>query len=551
LSEQATQVIIIGGGPAGLTLANELGRRGVATVLFNDRTETSTDPKGNATQARTMEQFRRLGVADAVRARGLPPDYPTDIAYFTRYTAHELARFSLPSPAEARKLVKSLKGSWSTPELPHRGGQMFIEQELLAKAQTYDSVEINFGWRVESFHDKGDHVAVTASDGTARRTVRAQYLAACDGARSDVRRGLGIELAGDKGAVRDFMGGRMHAAFISAPGFYDAVPHDRAWMYWAFNPERRGFVAAIDGSGEFAFHTQLKPEEARGKISESQVRAMITQVFGGDIGFEIISHASWTAGFALVADQFAKARIFLLGDAAHLFTPTGGLGYNTAIEDAVNLGWKLAARLKGYGGAGLLDTYAAERRPNAIRNTGYARKFADSIGLYKPVPELEDDTEAGRAARADAGAYLNAHARAEFNIPGITFGLRYDGSPIIAADGAPPPEDQANVYEATACPGGRAPHLWLDDGRSLFDNFGFEFSCLCLGGAKAPDDLIKAAARRRLPLEIVDVPGEQAYELYQAAYALIRPDQIVCWRGDEAPDDPDALLDKIRGGAPA
>jgi hypothetical protein len=221
-----------------------------------------------------------------------------------------------------------------------------------------------------------------------------------------------------------------------------------------------------------------------------------------------------------------RGRVFLGGDAAHLFTPTGGLGYNTAIEDAVNLGWKLASVVKGVSPATLLDSYEIERRPVALRNTDYARRFADSLGLFAPAPEIEDETERGHEARRAAGIYLDRHARAEFNIPGITFGGRYDASPIIVPDGGLPPPDAANVYVPSACPGGRAPHAWLADGVSLYDRFGFEWTLLQFG------DVVPAEAVRALggDVKLVTLP-RSLRDLYEADLALIRPDQIVAWRG--------------------
>ena len=552
-------IIVVGGGPCGLVLAGELGRRGIATTLFNDRTGTSPDPQANATQARTMEHFRRLGLAGEIRDLGLPPDYPTDIAYYTRYSQYELARFQQPSSNQAKALIKHMTGSWSAAELPHRVSQMLVEQVLRRHAAQCPSVQLNFGWRVTEVADHGDHVTATAEGDGQRRRLRARYLVGCDGPRSLVRRHLGIDYAGSSGVVRDFMGGRMHAIYLRSPQMYGRINGAKAWMNWTFNGDRRSFMAAIDGEAEFVFHTQLHAgEEDGGDISEAKARAMFTETMGCPIDFDILSRKSWTAGFALVAERLRAGRLFIAGDAAHLFTPTGGLGYNTAIEDAVNLGWKLAAVTGGWGGAGLLDSYELERRPNALRNTGYARGFADSIGGYRAPPALEDDSHEGAAARAEAGAYLEAHARAEFNIPGITFGYRYDGSPIIAPDASRPPPDQANTYLPTACPGGRAPHAWLADGASLYDRFGFEFTLLRLAAAQdtAPDTaaLEKAAAARGLPLAVVDAGGETLASgdtlrgLYQANLALIRPDQMVAWRGDTLPDDPAALLARVSGG---
>jgi len=546
------EVAIVGGGPVGLMLAIELGRRGVRTVLFNDRRSTSPYAQANATQARTMEHFRRLGFADRVRALGLPPDYPTDIAYFTRYTGWELARFSLPSSRDARVLIRSLDGSWSAAELPHRCSQMYVEQVLFDEASRLPSVQLRFGWRVERFDEEADvvrlrAVAADAASGDAAPTgveseLLARWVVGCDGARGAVRRHLAIDYAGETGVVRDFMGGRMHAMHFRSPDLYRVIGQPPAWMYWAFNRERRGFMPAINGVDEFVFHTQVKPGEDVDQVDDGRARAMFFQALGRECPLEILSRSSWTAGHALVAQRLRAGRFFLAGDAAHLFTPTGGLGYNTGIDDAVNLGWKLAMVARGLAGEALLDSYEAERRPVALRNTAFARGFADSIGLYAPPAELEDAGEAGEAARAQAGAYLERHARAEFNIPGITFGARYDGSPIVADDPEPPPPDRANAYEPTSVPGGRAPHLWLDGQHSLYDRLGFEFTLLVLDGSTDAGALQRTFDAARAPVSVLAIDSPRLRELYRRRYVLVRPDQVVAWRGDALPSPPHTLL---------
>jgi hypothetical protein len=251
---------------------------------------------------------------------------------------------------------------------------------------------------------------------------------------------------------------------------------------------------------------------------------------GAPVPVEILSRCSWTAGHSLVVDQFRKGRVFLGGDAAHLFTPAGGLGYNTAVEDAVNLGWKLASVIKGCASPTLLDSYEAERRPLAVRNTGYAKKFADSLGLFKPVAEIEDDTPAGAAARSAAGIYFEAHGKAEFNIPGVTFGGRYDHSTAIVYDGSSAPPDASDVYTPTASPGGRPPHLWLSAERSLYDEFGFEWTLLDLGVNNPATGTGDIYGGQGIDVKVVHVP--QARDLYEANFALIRPDQVVAWRGN-------------------
>ena len=527
-------VLIAGGGPCGLMLANELGRRGVTAILVDQKATTAFNPQANATQARTMEHFRRLGFAHEVRALGLPPDFPTDIAYFTRYAQRELARFKLPSSREAAERVKQLSGSWSAAELPHRVSQKFVEQVLRRHAEALPGISVNYGWRLVGFSETPEGVEAEierVSDGTSHR-IRSAYLVGADGPRSTVRQALGFEYAGEEGAVRDFFGGRMFAIYLRAPDFYRAVPHPPAWMNVTFNRERRAFMAAVDGKGEFAFHTQLRPHEIESDITPDRALAMFQEAVGAPIDAEILSYGTWVAGYALVAERFQRDRVFIAGDAAHLFTPAGGLGYNTAIEDAVNLGWKLAAVVRGQAGSSLLTSYEAERQPNATRNTGYARQFAESLGSFVPVAEIEDDTPDGAEARRIAGEYLEAHGKAEFNIPGITFGARYYDSPVIVSDGTEPPPDAANLYIPSACPGGRAPHLWLSAEQSLYDLFGFEWTLLRLSHRADGQRIIAHAADAGLDLKVVDLPTDEARDLYQADLALIRPDQVVAWRGD-------------------
>ncbi len=550
VSSSNCSVLIVGGGPCGLMLANELGRRGVSAVLVDQKPTTAFNPQANATQARTMEHFRRLGFAHEIRSLGLPADFPTDVAYFTRYAGHELARFRLPSAGRAIEQIKHLSGSWSAAELPHRVSQKYVEQVLRRHAETLPDISINYGWRLVRFseHAHGIHALVERVADGKTNSIEATYLAGADGPRSTVRQALGIGYVGDQEVVRDFFGGRMHAIYLRAPDFYRIVPHPAAWMNVTFNRERRAFMAAVDGKSEFAFHTQLRPHENEDDIADERAAAMFRAAVGAPIDLEILSRGTWRAGFALVAERFQRGRVFIGGDAAHLFTPTGGLGYNTAVEDAVNLGWKLASVIRGEASAGLLDTYEAERRPIAIRNTGFAKSFADSIGTFMPSPDIEDDTAEGEQARRAAGEYLATHGRSEFDIPGITFGSRYDGSPVIYDDGTAPPPDKANVYVPSAKPGGRAPHLWLGDGKSLYDRFGFEWTLLRLSGHANADGLIAAATRAGIKLEVLDVSADGARDLYGADLVLVRPDQIVAWRANSAPD-PEMIFSRVLGFA--
>lgn len=308
-----TDVLIAGGGPFGLMLANELGRRGIRCLLVDGKSGTAFNPQANATQARTMEHFRRLGFAQEVRALGLPPDHPTDIAYFTRYAAHELARIRLPTAAQAVADVRQMSGSWSAAELPHRVSQKFIEQVLRRHAQKLFSNDVRYGWTLERFADGGPHVSATVRhvESGAPRGVTAKYLVGADGARSFVRRELGIAWGGVSGIQREFMGGKMFAVYLRAPEFHSVLRHPRAWMYVAVNHERRAFMASVDGQAEYAFHAALKPGEDAEGWTETDARRVFAEAVGIETPIEILSMGTWPAGHALVAEQMRRGRVFI------------------------------------------------------------------------------------------------------------------------------------------------------------------------------------------------------------------------------------------------
>ena len=516
---------IVGAGPFGLMLAVELGRRGVRCALLERAADVARAPQANATQARTMEHYRRIGIAQDIRLAGLPLDHPTDVAYFTTLAGRELARHPMPASRDAARAVRAREAVWNGPELPHRVPQSLVERRLLEEMRALPSVEARFGAAVVGFEEDAGGVHIALANGGA---VSARYLVGADGGASTVRKALGIRLAGADPAARDFMGGRMLSIYLDAPAFYD-LGIAPAWMYWTVGAARRALLASVDGRGAFVLQTQLREGET---ADTCDPRALFLEAVGREIPCEVTGTATWQAGRALVAERFGAGRVLIGGDAAHLFTPTGGMGYNTAVDDAVNLGWKLASVVRGAAAPALLESYEAERRPVAIRNTAYAIAFADSIGLYRTSPAIDEAGPAGAAARARAGAYLAAHAAREFEIPGFTLGARYEGSPIVAAEDGPPPPDHPNAYVPTGRPGGRAPHLWLEDGRSLFDAFGPNWTLLLLGADTATGDWIEAAALLSLDLAVLNLSGERmARDLYEAPLALIRPDQIVAWRG--------------------
>jgi 2-polyprenyl-6-methoxyphenol hydroxylase-like FAD-dependent oxidoreductase len=544
-------VAIVGGGPVGLALALMLDRHGVRSVLFNQDADTRWHPKGSTQNARTMEHYRRLGFAQELRKLGLPADHSGDVAYFTRFNAYELARLRMPSAAEKARAVASADKLDQCPEPLLRANQMYVEAFLLDEVRRRSNITLRFGWEVTGFTQGPDSVVLDAqsvADGHIERW-RGDYLVGCDGGRSFVRKALGIRFAGEETLQQAYFGGRMFASYLRAPTLYRDVLKDRAcFQHWAINADIRSTIIALNGKDEFLFW--MRPKDPEAAPEDEVVRRAFAACCGVDLPVEPIAHAPWTAGVALVAEHFADRRVLLAGDAVHLFTPTGGFGMNTGIDDAANLAWKLAAALQGWGGPHLLATHESERLPVAIRNTGAARQLAKSIGEINVSAELEADSTAGEAARREAGAYLSTFGE-EFASIGVQLGARYEGSPIVAGDDAPPADDFAR-YVPSAVPGGRAPHAWLGEGRgigdSLFDRFGKGFTLLRLG-ANAPDAAAFAAAALRLnvPLTLLDIADDDVRALYDRDLVLIRPDQHVAWRGDAVPPDAGALLRRLTG----
>ncbi|HEV8022978.1 MAG TPA: FAD-dependent monooxygenase [Candidatus Lustribacter sp.] len=542
-------VAIVGGGPAGLMLAIELGVRGVECVVFDENTSPPQLPKANATSSRTMEHYRRRGFADQVRALGLPPDHPQDIIYTTRLAKHELTRFRIPSSSQAAAQVvfgDYREEAWPTPELPHRVQQMYIEPILKAQAERYPSVRMCFGQRVVAVHDRGEDVQVEAQDVRTGATTElvAAYAIGCDGPRSLVRRAMGTAYSGQGNAKREFMGGQMLSLYFRSSELCDVLGKGRAWQYWAVNPEQRALLCSIDGVDTFVLMIQMSETQTPEDIDE---RAVLAAAVGAPFDYDLIAKTPWHAGYALVADAFRGGRLLVAGDAAHLFTPTGGMGYNTSIDDAVNLGWKLAAVVQGWAPESLLDTYEAERRPIALRNTTFAGSMADSIGHIPVTPLVEQNGAEADAARVQLGAALAAHVASEFNIPGLQLGVRYT-SPIVAGETGAPPPDVPNRYVPSGYPGARAPHVRAGTG-SLLDRFGRDFTLLLL--EPSPPDVWGAAAERlHLPLTVVRSDDPQVRELYGAPAVLVRPDHHIAWRGDTAADAVEVLAGAIGAKPP-
>jgi 2-polyprenyl-6-methoxyphenol hydroxylase-like FAD-dependent oxidoreductase len=528
-----TFALVVGGGPVGLAAAIELNWRSVPTLLITDKLDTAQHPKCNNTNARSMEHFRRLGIADELRAEGLPPDIARASAYVTRFCGHEFGR--LPRPYS----------DWPTPEIPNNVSQIVLERVLRRCAERESRSQIHFGWRLESFAAHDDQVVAEVEDVRTgeRGQIKARYLLGIDGAGSAVRRALGFPMIGEDGTThRAFMGGTMLSFFIRAPTLMAASGRPPTNMTWIINPQMRGMMYSQDGRETWVVHYQVPPGADWQTVDgKAVIGAMIGRA---DVPFEIISGGPWTGGLALVAEHYQSGPVFLAGDAAHLFTPLGGLGMNTGIGDVMNLCWKLAAVHEGWAGPKLADSYEIERRPMGVRNSQLGVRCTRIMDGWLLSPGFEDDSDAAEATRRAFGARIIEEDRAQYLTVGIQLGERYESSPIIWPDSNDPPPDTWDSYTPVDRPGARAPHFWLAGGRSVYDEFGRGFTLLDFGADDGAGALETAAKTRGVPLKTLRLDAPDG--LYRTKLVLVRPDQHIAWHGDEVADAM-AVIDRVRG----
>ena len=543
-------VLIIGAGPVGLTLALDLAWRGIAVTVVESRARAAPpEPKCNHVAARTMEIFRRLGVADKIRNSGLPADYPHDVSYRTSFTGQELTRIRIPCRRDRFTATDGPDCNWPTPEPPHRINQIFLEPILFAHAAAQPRITILNRVLAEDVVVRVHSASVSLRDldsGTIRR-LDCRFLIGCDGARSIVRRAIGAEFTGD--AVIQ----RVQSTFIRAPDLIDRQQHDRAWGTGAINPRRSGMVYAIDGRERWLVHNYLRADEADFDSVDRDASIRTILGVGSDFSYDIISREDWY-GRRLVANKFRDRCAFIAGDAAHIWVPYAGYGMNAGIADATNLSWLMAAHLNGWAPASILDAYEAERLPITSQVSRFAMAHAEAeIRRRGAVPdEIEEAGSRGEAARAEVGRIAYEINVRQYACAGLNFGTYYDHSPIIAYDGAEQPGYTMDGYVASTVPGCRTPHFWFDDGTSLYDAMGPEFTLLRFDPTVDVAPLEAAASKRGLPLKVLDIDRidrPDTASFCGGCLILSRPDQHVAWRGDNVPGDPVELVDRVRGAA--
>jgi 2-polyprenyl-6-methoxyphenol hydroxylase-like FAD-dependent oxidoreductase len=532
-------ILVVGGGPVGLALAGDLGWRGATCTLVEKGDGSVEQPKMDMVGIRAMEFCRRWGIVDAVESAGYNRDYPQDCAWVSDLNGYEFGREIFPSPRAEKPPVHS-------PQKRERCPQNFFDPVLQAFARRSPTVSLRFGSELMELDDRGDHVEALMRDALSGKTttLRASYVVGCDGGASRVRQALGIEMVGD--AVLTYTTNIVFRC-EGLEKLHDKKP---GYRFIFIGPEGTwATLVAINGRDQWRF--SLIGDAERRTLGEAEARAAIVRAVGRPFEFEILSMLPWVRR-QLVARHYGKGRVFIAGDAAHLTSPTGGFGMNTGLLDAVNLSWKLAAVLQGWGGEHLLESYETEQLPVAVRNVGEATENLRrmlSPRLLKPDPNVfgGNGPEADAARREYGERYTQMMRREWFSI-GVHLGYVYEGSPIVVPDGTPRPPLQTSSYTPTARPGSRAPHAWIADDVSILDHFGKGFVLLRFGEPPAEcEALMQAAAAVGLPLTIVRIDDEAAARLYERRLVLVRPDGQVAWRGDALPDDVTTLVDTIRG----
>lgn len=524
-----TQVLVVGAGPTGLTLAIALGQRGVHCTLIEQKEAPQFLPKMERCNSRTMEIYRRMGIAGKVRAAGLPANCPMDVFIVLSLAEPPLVRHPYPSVLEAKAEIAACHDGTLPLEPYQLISQYTLEPLLKSIAEGLPGVTVRYGCALESFAQ--DHDAVTAqvrrADGTVE-ALRAAYMVGCDGGGSLVRRALGIPLKGDANLMQ------FRQALYYCEDLYERIPIGQGRHYHVADGQAT-FLIVQDSTRHFTLHSVVE--------NDADMAAMFEKTIAMPLKYDMLYVGQWKQNL-LLADSYGAGRVFLAGDAVHLMIPTGGLGMNTGVGDATDLAWKLAATFRGWGGPNLLASYEIERRQVGERNVAASRYASTGRRAWRAMyrPNIRDVTPEGAETRANLVRVAEVEQRKSNEMIGAELGYRYVGSPIIGPDPDAASEHDFRQYRPSAAPGCRLPHVWLDDGTALQDRIGDGYTLLRLNGTSADaSELERAFAALDAPFAILDVRGKSARAVYGCDLLLLRPDLHVVWRGDRTPEAPDRL----------
>jgi 2-polyprenyl-6-methoxyphenol hydroxylase-like FAD-dependent oxidoreductase len=531
-------VLIVGAGPVGLTLAIDLGRRGVRCTLIEKKAAPEFLPKMERCNARTMEIFRRMGVAEEIRRAGLNRHVPMDVYIALAMNEAPLLRLPYPSVAESQAQIAACPDG-SMPREPYQLiSQYTLEPLLKGVAERSPTVSVRYGHEFVSLSQDATSATATIQDATGKRSdIRAQYIVGCDGGGSAVRKQLGIRLRGEGNLLR------LHQALYHAPDLYDRMPIGPGpgrGRHYHIADSQSTFLIMQDSTKHWTLHAVVDSPE--------QMAAQFERTIGVQIPYEMLYVGEWKQNL-LLADHYGAGRVLLAGDAVHLVIPTGGLGMNTGVGDAIDLSWKLHATLRGWGGPNLLPSYEIERRQIGDRNVGASRYASLGRRAWRSHyrPDIREATPEGAATRAHLAQVADVEQRKTNEMIGAELGYRYVGSPIIA-DEPGGPEHLFREYVPTTWPGARLPHVWRQEGQSVHDDVGDGYTLLRLGGTHTDAGGLEAAMRaRRVPFDVLTIDERAPRDVYGYDLVLVRPDLHVVWRGNTAPEDPAHVAATVTG----
>jgi len=488
-----------------------------------------------------MEFCRRWGIAQEVRNCGFPSDYPLNQVFCTSLNGHHIGTIAYPS-------IDDESFSDFSPEKKQRCPQLWFDPILSRAVAREACVDIRYGTRLVEYSQDEEGVTAVLQDVASEVTshLRANYLIACDGAGSGVRRSLDIPLLGD--AALSYSVG----IYFTAHGLLAQHRMGPAERYMLIGEEGTwGHLTVVDAKDIW----RLTIIGTREKIESENFdpNYWLRRCFGSaNVSYQVDAVLPWKRS-RLVAERYSHGRIFLAGDACHVMAPNGGYGMNTGLGDAMALAWKLEAVLHGWGHPALLDTYQIERQPVAWRNVDAAARNFSTMAPQLTFQDVEADGAQGARVRAKLKETMVDATRQEWEPHGINMGYHYGDSPVIISDGSPAPPDDMSAYEPTGRPGHRAPHFTLPDGRSTLDLFGRGFVLLEINAEGSPPfapghhERVPAAGELGIPFQSWVINDARALSLYGRRYALVRPDGHVAWRADDLPADFSRILKRCCG----
>jgi 2-polyprenyl-6-methoxyphenol hydroxylase-like FAD-dependent oxidoreductase len=524
-------VCVIGAGPVGLTLALDLANRGVRVVLVDRERSPGPWPKMERCNARSMEIYRRLGIAAAIRERGQPSGGSMDVAVVTSLSDSPLAFLKYPTVEQVRQRIADCADG-TLPLEPYQVISQYTLEPVLRDAVVHSPQVLTlFGVTAESFEEVEGGVVLRVRGDPS--TLRARYLVGCDGGSSIVRKQLGFALEG-RGGI-----GQLRQVFFRSRDLLQRLPIARARHYWIADAHRSAIIVQDDGH-HFSLHTALP--------ADADFAAAVRAIAGYDCEVQVLHVGEWTMHL-LLAQGYGRGRVFIAGDAAHLVIPTGGLGMNTGVGDATDLAWKLAGAVQGWAGPALLPSYEVERRAVGRRNVDASGFAAAGVAVWRSAVRANicDDTADGAATRAEVARLADVAQRRSHEMSGVELGYSYGTSAIVCGEGEPSQESDFFHYLPSASPGSRLPHAWLSDGRALHDLAGIGYTLFDLGGKADSGSLEAAFAKIGAPLSIVRLQDERAHKVCGRRLVLLRPDLHVAWRADTMPEEADAVARVVTG----